>query len=308
MICGKCNMTLIRINLFTLQKLTKSYNQFRCDVCDKVYEKGYTKVLHCFNCGYDTCPECAFNILKQSTINSASPNFHFGQSDTGLLYCGKKFTKKCLCGNCNGVCGPNNGCPCPVCDIILGYNICLNWDMKCKRCNNGNILEKATLKIIHEVTGRYITGFKCNSCGKVYSNNWSSVYHCYTCDYDVCQPCASKYVSINNIKFPPLFQIEMKLNQMPNKETHEEKLLSSNNKEKTQNKVTEETEETEDLKMSIDDRNKLDNLKCVICLENDKNMVFLTCNHMVCCEECGQTLKKCPLCRKDISSRIKVFM
>ena len=32
----------------------------------------------------------------------------------------------CKCGSCDGNCGLNNGCPCPTCDLILGYNIYLN--------------------------------------------------------------------------------------------------------------------------------------------------------------------------------------
>ncbi|XP_028773356.1 nuclear-pore anchor-like [Neltuma alba] len=44
---------------------------------------------------------------------------------------------------------------------------------------------------------------------------------------------------------------------------------------------------------------------CVICLTNVKDMAF-GCGHMTC-EECGVELSTCPICREDITHRIKLF-
>ena len=43
--------------------------------------------------------------------------------DTGLppasvYYCGRRMNQ-CRCGSCDGVCGPNNGCPCNSCLALL---------------------------------------------------------------------------------------------------------------------------------------------------------------------------------------------
>ncbi|XP_058747270.1 uncharacterized protein LOC131620280 isoform X1 [Vicia villosa] len=44
---------------------------------------------------------------------------------------------------------------------------------------------------------------------------------------------------------------------------------------------------------------------CTICLTNEKDMAF-GCGHMTC-RDCGSKLSKCPICREQISSHIKLF-
>ena len=48
---------------------------------------------------------------------------------------------------------------------------------------------------------------------------------------------------------------------------------------------------------------------CVICKENSKNVLLMPCRHMCVCGSCGflDVLVQCPLCREQISERIKVF-
>ncbi|KAL8157002.1 E3 ubiquitin-protein ligase RGLG1 [Apium graveolens] len=48
-----------------------------------------------------------------------------------------------------------------------------------------------------------------------------------------------------------------------------------------------------------------DNQLCVICLVNVKDMAF-GCGHQTCCE-CGVDLQSCPICRRLIKTRIKLF-
>ncbi|GFZ05821.1 Ca(2)-dependent phospholipid-binding protein (copine) family [Actinidia rufa] len=44
---------------------------------------------------------------------------------------------------------------------------------------------------------------------------------------------------------------------------------------------------------------------CPICLTNGKDMAF-GCGHMTC-KECGSRLSNCPICRQQISSRLRVY-
>lgn len=46
--------------------------------------------------------------------------------------------------------------------------------------------------------------------------------------------------------------------------------------------------------------------ECVICLDNDPNIIFLPCGHQCCCNLCYEQLKdkKCLLCRRIITSDI----
>ena len=48
---------------------------------------------------------------------------------------------------------------------------------------------------------------------------------------------------------------------------------------------------------------------CVICRENPKTVLLMTCRHLCVCSECGQRegLDRCPLCREIITERINVF-
>lgn len=55
-------------------------------------------------------------------------------------------------------------------------------------------------------------------------------------------------------------------------------------------------------------------IKCVICLDNNKNIVVKPCNHVVMCENCLNSDKKkfigqfCPLCRKQIVLTEKIYL
>ncbi|XP_022843611.1 E3 ubiquitin-protein ligase RGLG2-like [Olea europaea var. sylvestris] len=48
-----------------------------------------------------------------------------------------------------------------------------------------------------------------------------------------------------------------------------------------------------------------DNHLCPICITNQKDMAF-GCGHQTCCE-CGEDLLSCPICRKTIETRIKLY-
>ncbi|XP_050763722.1 E3 ubiquitin-protein ligase LRSAM1 isoform X2 [Gymnogyps californianus] len=47
--------------------------------------------------------------------------------------------------------------------------------------------------------------------------------------------------------------------------------------------------------------------ECVVCMERETQMIFLPCGHVCCCQTCCERLHTCPLCRKDITQRIRIF-
>lgn len=56
-------------------------------------------------------------------------------------------------------------------------------------------------------------------------------------------------------------------------------------------------------------KNLPDDLKCVICFENPKQVIILPCGHVCLCEECSnRILLSCPMCRKDIVSKAAAFI
>uniref|UniRef100_A0A8D0G324 Leucine rich repeat and sterile alpha motif containing 1 n=1 Tax=Strix occidentalis caurina TaxID=311401 RepID=A0A8D0G324_STROC len=48
-------------------------------------------------------------------------------------------------------------------------------------------------------------------------------------------------------------------------------------------------------------------LNSLLCLFPQTQMIFLPCGHVCCCQTCCQRLLTCPLCRKDIAQRIRIF-
>lgn len=48
-------------------------------------------------------------------------------------------------------------------------------------------------------------------------------------------------------------------------------------------------------------------LKCVVCLDGAKEIVFQPCWHQVTCPECAVRLKECPLCREVIAIRRRPY-
>ncbi|XP_077001546.1 E3 ubiquitin-protein ligase LRSAM1 isoform X3 [Tamandua tetradactyla] len=47
--------------------------------------------------------------------------------------------------------------------------------------------------------------------------------------------------------------------------------------------------------------------ECVVCLEREAQMIFLNCGHVCCCQECCQPLRTCPLCRQEVTQRLRLY-
>ncbi|XP_049898871.1 E3 ubiquitin-protein ligase XIAP [Epinephelus moara] len=48
--------------------------------------------------------------------------------------------------------------------------------------------------------------------------------------------------------------------------------------------------------------------QCKICMDRDICMVFIPCGHLVTCNECSESLIKCPICCGAISQKIKTYI
>lgn len=47
---------------------------------------------------------------------------------------------------------------------------------------------------------------------------------------------------------------------------------------------------------------------CCICSENNKNICFLPCAHIVCCSVCSMKISECPLCKCNIDQKLRVYL
>ncbi|XP_039632036.1 E3 ubiquitin-protein ligase LRSAM1 isoform X1 [Polypterus senegalus] len=50
-----------------------------------------------------------------------------------------------------------------------------------------------------------------------------------------------------------------------------------------------------------------EHMECVVCMENESQVVFLPCGHICCCLPCSEVLRSCPLCRSDIAQHIRIY-
>ena len=50
----------------------------------------------------------------------------------------------------------------------------------------------------------------------------------------------------------------------------------------------------------------LNKKSCIACYTNEISIIFKPCNHLCICEKCSEKVNSCPMCRKLISSKIKV--
>ena len=223
--CEKCKNNLIRIKLCNLLLLLSSDNKeikfIICKKCKKQCKYNFIQVLHCFKCNYSICSKCSFsNISMMNNINKKKNDIfdynkcEFSPMNLGTIYCGKKYVKEgyCLCKNCDGNCGPDNGCPCSMCSAVLGYNINLynnkNQFLKC--VNDGNLLIKSNnieYSIIKQknnkknnINNDKIKSFLCNKCNLIKRyDSYAIVYYCSKCFYCICQYCI--YLEIRDIEF-----------------------------------------------------------------------------------------------------------
>ena len=290
--CPKCKSLLLRLNLLNRINIFGKYLNYSiiCDLCRKPYNEKYLPLLYCKNCDFDMCPNCAFSKINFIQLkNIPKINLYKGESNgEGLIYCGRKYVlnNMCKCGTCDGTCGLINGCPCPICDLVLGYNIYINNNMICGNCKNA-ILIKTTLVELKKINSIYETGFSCNNCNLYYKDLFSHVYHCFKCNFNVCQRCTYNTIKGKKLLFPFLPRISI-ANQEENK--NEKKEFKDENNER-------KTKETDN-----------NNIICSICLDNTKCMLFLPCKHVSCCEQCAQNVNSCPLCRNPIQSKVKIYL
>ena len=49
-------------------------------------------------------------------------------------------------------------------------------------------------------------------------------------------------------------------------------------------------------------------LQCVVCLDEERQVMLLDCGHMCCCRSCSLVLQTCPVCRGVIRGRRSVFL
>lgn len=75
------------------------------------------------------------------------------------------------------------------------------------------------------------------------------------------------------------------------------------------NIITENNRLNENMNKIANNKNINDVYLCIICLENIKDILFTPCNHLLVCNKCISKLgDNCPICRKEIEKKIKIYL
>lgn len=54
---------------------------------------------------------------------------------------------------------------------------------------------------------------------------------------------------------------------------------------------------------------KIEN-ECIICMDKQRNILFLPCNHLICCDKCSDKFiykNECPGCKRKIENKINIY-
>ena len=47
---------------------------------------------------------------------------------------------------------------------------------------------------------------------------------------------------------------------------------------------------------------------CVVCMDHERDALFMPCQHLAMCFNCSAALEKCPICQQKIENRIKCIV
>lgn len=61
----------------------------------------------------------------------------------------------------------------------------------------------------------------------------------------------------------------------------------------------------EELEETVD--SPLDDKVCQVCMDAEVSVAFCPCGHIVCCNDCANLCRECPLCRTQITYAQRVF-
>jgi len=49
-------------------------------------------------------------------------------------------------------------------------------------------------------------------------------------------------------------------------------------------------------------------MTCIVCMNNTREIIFLPCKHVICCNICATQINKCPQCREIIREKPKIYL
>ncbi|XP_060558859.1 baculoviral IAP repeat-containing protein 7-like isoform X2 [Ruditapes philippinarum] len=104
-------------------------------------------------------------------------------------------------------------------------------------------------------------------------------------------------------------EMEVEETPLPAKEQKAESKSNDSNRSPSKTvKPSTSASSSTDVETVLQENEKLKDMKlCKICMDNELCMTFLPCGHLATCEDCAQNVNECPICRKLITQRVKIF-
>nr|XP_035924382.1 putative inhibitor of apoptosis isoform X2 [Halichoerus grypus] len=68
------------------------------------------------------------------------------------------------------------------------------------------------------------------------------------------------------------------------------------------------TEDVSGLSLEEQLRRLQEERTCKVCMDKEVSIVFIPCGHLVVCQECAPSLRKCPICRGVIKGTVRTFL
>uniref|UniRef100_A0A8C6QV16 RING-type E3 ubiquitin transferase n=1 Tax=Nannospalax galili TaxID=1026970 RepID=A0A8C6QV16_NANGA len=68
------------------------------------------------------------------------------------------------------------------------------------------------------------------------------------------------------------------------------------------------TEDVSGLSLEEQLRRLQEERTCKVCMDREVSIVFIPCGHLVVCQECAPSLRKCPICRGIIKGTVRTFL
>jgi len=83
--------------------------------------------------------------------------------------------------------------------------------------------------------------------------------------------------------------------------------IQTNIRQKGETETTDSQPKNSSEKLIRENEEMKQQLLCKICMDNDADVVFLPCGHMIACTTCARALRKCAVCRALIKNTLKSF-
>lgn len=156
---------LERTQLHVIARRVGGYSGgFRCDLCGSSFSRGWVPLLHCSQCKYDVCPNCALSsVPNRGMPMMPQPGYGFPPQQPGYGY------------------------PPPMPPAAAPL-----------MCDSGHPLMARPLSALQLENKGYSGGYICNRCrGRSNARGASPaemVMHCPLCQYDLCPLCTAAAV------------------------------------------------------------------------------------------------------------------